>query len=253
VLTVEHVRRADQRRRWHELPRVLFAQEPRYAPALIGYERWLFSRRHPWLRAGHAVERYLVRRSGNVIGRIAVHDGGFGGFECADDVDAVRALVDESGATAGPVLYTPADGDAGVLVSGFEHRGGTGRPWHPPWYAAHLAACGFEPVGAPMPRWRRPTGGVPVPSVPGRRPPHAGRLGDPDLAISLPEGEIAAVPDVSGLARHPTEAAVVRCDGEPAVLVPALLAVATRYAAVWAPAGDGPPDTVHQLLARTER
>ena len=269
---VEAVRRADQRRRWHEVGRVLFAAEPRWSPPLRAYETWLVDRRHPYRRAtGAELERWLVRRGGTVVGRIAAHhvDGDdmawFGGFECADDPEAVAALVeaaaewaDERGAArlAGPALYLPADGDAGVLVAGYEHAGGTGRPWHPPWYADHLADAGMRPFGDPMPRWRVPTGGSAVPpSDRGAVPPHAGRLGDPDLAFE----HIAAVPDVTAAARAtslrrpppPTEAAIVLCDGEPAELVPALLAAATKYDAVWAPWSpdpDRPPDTIHQLL-----
>jgi len=65
---------------------------------------------------------------------------------------------------------------------------------------------------------------------------------------------IAAVPDVSGIARRqrPTEAAVVLLDGDPAVLVPQLLAAAAgRYDAVWAPWSPDPgrpPDTLHRLF-----
>jgi hypothetical protein len=264
TLTIELVRRADQRRRWHEVGRVLFADEPRWSPPLRSYERWLVSRRHPYRRLAE-LDRWLVRRNGAVVGRVAAHHvagddlAWFGGFECADDGTAVRALVDavtewavERAAThvRGPALYLPEDGDAGVLVRGFEHAGGTGRPWHPPWYADHLADAGFEPAQA-MPRWRLPTGGTAVPLPRGPVPPHAGRLGDPTIAF----GAIAAVPDVSAIARgrrqQPAEASVVHLDGDAAVLVPALLAAATQYEAVWAPWTPSPeaaPDTVHQLL-----
>jgi len=260
TLTVELVRRADQRRRWYELGRVLFADEPRWAPPLVAYEKWLFSPRHPWLRAGAHVERYLARRAGRVVGRIAVHhrpgddEAWFGGFECADDPAAVRALVDvahgDHAVLRGPALYTPADGDAGILVEGFALPGGTGRPWHPPWYAEHLAAAGLHP-GEPFPRWRRETGGTATMDRGGPLPPHAGRLADRALVLSGPAGDIAAVPDVSRLARRPSEAAVVRCEGDATILVPALLAAAAVYEAVWAPVGAGPPDTVHQLFARS--
>jgi hypothetical protein len=271
MLTVEAVRRADQRRRWHEVGRVLFAAEKRWAPALRAYETWLVDRRHPYRQAtGAELERWLVRRGGNVVGRIAAHhvDGDpvawFGGFECADDAEAVRLLLDavadwasERGAVhvRGPALYLPEDGDAGVLVEGFDHPGATARPWHPPWYAANLVAAGLLPFGKPMPRWRLATGGPATPPADrGPLPPHAGRLGDPAIAFV----HVAAVPDVTAASRTtslrrlppPTEAAVVLLDGDPAVLVPQLLAAATKYEVVWAPwspAHDRLPDTVHQL------
>ena len=262
MITVEPVRRADQRRRWHEIGRVLFADEPRWAPPLRAYEKWLVSRRHPYRRVAE-LDRWLVRRRGQVVGRIAAPpvDGDdvawFGGFECADDAHAVRALVEavrgwavERGATRlrGPALYLPDDGDAGVLVEGFEHPGGTGRSWHPPWYAAHLGGAGLQPAEA-FPRWRLRTGGGAAPALaPGPVPPHAGRLGDPRLALE----HVAAVPDVSDVAhaRRPTEASVVYVDGDPAVLVPQLLAAAASYEAMWAPWCPDPargPDIVHRL------
>lgn len=248
---------------------MLFASEPRFAPALVAYERWLVARRHPCRRAGGSLVRFLVRRAGHVAGRVAAHHAPgddatwFGALDCADDVDAVRALVgavaswrDDTPIVRGPALWSPADGDAGVLVAGFEHAGGTGRPWHPPWYADHLAAVGFEPDGAPIERWRRPTLKDRRDAVrhagPSERPPHAGRLGDPALVLSTADGEIAAVPDVSRLRRPAVEASVVRCEGDAGPLVDALLAVASAssYEALWCPLGDDerPPDTVHHVL-----
>ena len=243
---------------------MLFADEPRWSPPLRSYETWLVSRRHPYRRTtGAELVRWLVRRGGQVVGRIAAHHvegddtAWFGGFECADDADAVAALVDAVADWApapvrGPALYLPDDGDAGILLEGHEHAGGTGRPWHPPWYASHLAAAGMAPVGEPMPRWRlRPTPG-PMLGRGGAVPPHAGRLVDRALVL---EG-IAAVPDVTEIARgrrrQPTEASVVFVDGDPAALVPALLAAAAgRYEAVWAPwspDASRPPDTVHRMF-----
>ncbi len=259
TVAVERVRRADQRRRWLEVGRVLFAAEPRWAPPLRSYETWLVGRRHPMRRAGADLARFLVRRDGHVVGRVAAHRRPdddvvwFGALEFADDVDPVRALVDAvlawGGAEriAGPALWSPDDGDAGILVEGFDHPGGTARPWHPPWYAEHLATAGLRPTTS-FPRWRRPTGGEPTMTAGGARPPHAGRLADPALVLTGPAGDIAAVPDVSRLARRPTEASVVRCEGDPDVVVPALLAAASSYDTVWAPTGDGPPDTVHRLF-----
>jgi hypothetical protein len=258
----------------------VFAGEPRWSPPLRSYETWLVSRRHPYRRStGADLERWIVRG----VGRIATHhvDGDevawFGGLECADDAEVVAALVAAAASWAaergarvlrGPALYLPDDGDAGVLVDGFDHAGGTARPWHPPWYAAHLATAGLAAWGVPMPRWRlptnraqnsgpraeaRPTDGevrAARGSARGSLPPHAGRLGDP--ALVLPG--VAAVPDVTAVARgrrrRATEASVVLLDGDPAALVPRLLAAATAYDALWAPWSPDPgrrPDTVHRL------
>lgn len=258
---------------------MLLGGEPRWAPPLRAYERWLVSRRHPYRRVA-ALDRWLVRRRGDVVGRVAAHHvegdevAWFGGFECADDLAAVEALMEaafawaaERGAArlAGPALYLPDDGDAGVLIEGFEHPGGTARPWHPPWYVEHLDALGFGPWGEALPRWRlATTPGATAAAMAtghggGRLPPHAGRLADRRLVLPA----IAAVPDVSAVARgrrlrRATEAAVVHLDagGDPAALVPALLAAAhgAGYEAVWSPwtpDGHRPPDTAHRLLTRS--
>jgi hypothetical protein len=201
-------------------------------------------------------------------------DGAFGAFECGDDAGAVAALIeacaswlaDRGGTTlTGPMTFTAAD-DAGVQTDGFEHRGGTGRPWHPDWYATHLGAAGLERRAETYPRWRLRT--APGPALPagGPMPPHAGRLADRRLALEGPPGAIAAVPDVSAAVRQgtaaafrvrPTDAAVVRCEGDPSRLVPALLAAAAAagYDHVWSPwaPDDSPPDTVHRLLGQNLR
>lgn len=279
MIAIEVVSRADQRRRFHELGRVLFADEPRWAPVLRPYEAWLFERRHPFHRRAEVV-RFLARRDGRVVGRACAHhasgaaDGWFGAFEVADDPTAARGLVQAAGAWAaergaarlrGPATFTTAD-DAGVLVSGFEHAGGTARPWHPPWYVEHLLAAGLVLDDRTFPRWRRPARG-PAPTSfheDDAVPPQAGTLADRRLALTGGAGSVAAAPDVSAGLRTTslraarrrleavTEAAVVRVDGDPAVLVPALLGAAgiAGYEHVWVPwvPGDEPPDTVHQLL-----
>ena len=259
---------------------MLFADEPRWAPVLRPYEAWLFERRHPYHQRAEVV-RFLARRDGQVVGRACAHhatgaaDGWFGAFEAADDATAVRGLVQaasewvgERGATRlrGPATFTLAD-DAGVLVEGFDHPGGTARPWHPPWYAEHLHAAGLGPDDRTFPRWKHPTagegaaGGLAHDDV---LPPQAGKLADRRLVLRGAAGAIAAVPDVADASRGTSlrsarrrletvvEAAVVRIDGEPSALVPALLAAAdlAGYDHVWAPwAPDGRrPDTVHQLL-----
>ena len=187
-----------------------------------------------------------MRRSGHVVGRIAVHG------------DVVRRLrVRRRRSTRCGRCSTPPMGRArrtrcaarrrsrrptatpASSSTGFEHPGGTGRPWHPPWYAEHLAACGFEPDGEPMPRWRRvdrrrarrcrragharrtPGGWRPGARAaaargrdrrrPGRRP------GSPAARPRPPSSGATATPTCS----------CPRCSR------------AGRYDAVWAPTGDG--------------
>lgn len=283
MITVEPVEGRAQLRRFADVPFVLHRSEPRWAPGVRAWEQWrIDARRHPYFERGDAAF-LLARRAGQPAGRIAAHVAGdgsdagwFGLFDVPDDdgvVDALlaaaRTWLGEQGARsmAGPVTWTPEE-EAGVLVEGLDQPGATGRPWHPPWYAAQLRRADGE-AGERRETHRLPVelaGDEPVPE-PGDdvRPPVGGGYVDP--ALVLPG--IAAVPDVSRVLasasvrsawrvartvreRPSDTAVVVRCDGDPTELVPRLLAAARArgYRDVltpWAP-DERPPERVHQLF-----
>ena len=281
---MEPVESKAQLRRFAEIPYLLHGADERWSPGVRAYESWrIDARRHPYFDRGDAAY-LLARRAGRPIGRIAAHvdrsgavDGWFGFFDVPDEpaiagalLDAAQEWLDEQGARSmtGPVSWTPED-DFGVPVSGTEHRGLTGRPWRPAWYAEQLVAAGLEP-GERRSTYRLPTepGAVAVASpVRGDPPPHAGRYADPRLVLD----GIAAVPDVSStlaraslrsawrVARRASErafdtAVCVRCVGDPAELVPALRAAAGAagyrwLVAPWAPDGVA-PETINQVFSR---
>src|SRR5205807_5106537 len=126
-------------------------------------------------------EYFLARRAGVVAGRITAHvaargdaDGWFGFFDVIDDENVAGALLERTAewlrahgcsTMTGPASFTPLD-DPGVLVSGFDTPGTTGRPWHPPWYAAHLQAAGLTATSTHL-SWRLggESGGEPVERV----------------------------------------------------------------------------------------
>ena len=285
LVTVEPVESRTQLRRFADVPYLLHHADHRWSAGVRAHEQWrIDARRHPYLRAGDAAF-FLARRAGQPIGRIAVHvdgrgsgDGWFGLFDVPDDPAVTRALLEaargwlrDEGATSmvGPVTWTP-DEDFGVLVAGHEHASATGRAWHPAWYAEQLAAAGGTP-GERRPTFHLSTAGsttaVPEPSR-AEPPPQAGGYADPALVLD----GIAAVPDVSRLlagaslrsawrlARAARQrafdtAVCVRCDGDPAALVPGLLAACRAHGydlllSPWAP-DDRPPDRVHQVFAFT--
>ena len=156
-----------------------------------------------------------------------------------------------------------------VLVSGHEVPGVTGRPWHPPRLAEALEQLDFEGVEE-HPSWRLPVLDGAAPAVSNDDPPgHAGRHADPRLVLDA----IAAVPDVSRSlgaaslrsawaeakqrrARAWDTAVIVRCDGDPAALVPGLQRAAgasgyTTVIAPWSPDPAATPETVHRLYRRS--
>lgn len=281
-VTVEAVESKAQLRRFADIPFLLHGGDDRWSPGVRAFESWrLDARRHPYFDRADAAF-LLARRAGRPAGRIAAHlrrrgdiDGWFGFFDAPDDaavtaalVEAARAWVDEQGATSmtGPVSWEP-DEEFGVPVAGTEHRGLTGRPWRPDWYARRLADAGLAP-GEERRTYRLPTGGAgvepPEPAV-AEPPPHAGGYADPLLVLD----GIAAVPDVSAtLARASFRSAwqvaraardrsfatavCVRCEGPADVLVPRLQAAAGAagyddLVAPWAPPGVD-PETTHQVF-----
>jgi hypothetical protein len=277
MVVVEEAARGKSRVRFVELPQALHGEDPRWAAPVLSWERVRLDRhRNPYFEAAE-VGLFLARRAGRPAGRIAAHVGAdgaghFGFWTTVDDaavatglVEAARDWLTEQGCRSmtGPWSFDEAT-EPGLLVEGFEAGGTTGRPWRPPWEAALLEDLGFEGIGDTR-TWRLVTTEV-GPELPTstERPAQAGPYGDPRLVL---EG-IAAVPDVSealrstglrsawGLARRAREgrwdgATVVRCEGRPELVVPALLTAAGRagyrwVVAPWSPHPDAPPETVHR-------
>jgi hypothetical protein len=271
VVTVEQVKGRAAYKRFVEFPYLAFRDEPRWSAPLAAYERSRLDPHHPYFDQGDG-EFFLARRAGSVAGRIAAHvsrhddpDGWFGFFDSAEDPEVGLALLQQAaewlrgqGCTTitGPVAFPP-EGDAGVLVDGFDVAGTTGRPWHPPWYAAHLEAAGltraadtrtWRLLAAPGPH-RDPVNPPRVPMV--------GRFVDPRLTLP----GITAVPDLTparGSAitlarmarrREWTGCTIVTIDGPASMRVPELLAAAAAadydwVVSPWSP-DDAPPETVH--------
>lgn len=285
IVTVEPVEAKAQLRRFRDVPYLLHRGDPRWKPGVRAYESWrLDSQRHPYFDRGDAAY-FLARRAGQPAGRIVAHrdeqgatDAWFGFFAAPDDAEVVEALLDAAqewlrgeGASSmtGPVSWW-AHEEFGVMVDGHDQPSITGRSWHPEWYAASLLDAGMEP-GETRRTFRLSTAGAQgaEPTIDGTTeiPPHAGGYADPALVMA----DIAAVPEVSStlasasvrsawrvareVRRNGFDTAVcVRCDGDPAELVPRLLVAARRAGYAWLIAPWGPqgsvPETVHQVFSR---
>lgn len=279
AVSVEQVTGATARRRFIELPQALHDDDPHFVPLVLAWERYRIDRhRNPFFEHGDAVQ-LLARRRGRPVGRITAHlagrshDGCFGFWWADDDPAVASVLVEEAGAwlrergctsMSGPWSFTAQD-EAGVQVAGHEAPGTLGRPWHPPHLARLLEDLGFQAV-EDRPTWRLPAEGS-GPELPAAtdRPGHAGPYADMRLVLD----GIAAVPDASDVLRAPrlrsalavarrardarwTTCTVVRCEGDPDVLVPALQAVAGRagyrwVVAPWTPHPGTPPEAVHRV------
>lgn len=279
VVTVEEVSGRAAFKRFFEFAYLQFVSEPRWSAPLVAYERKRLDPHHPFFDAGDG-EYFLARRAGQAAGRITAHvaakgdeHGWFGFFEAMDDAAVTAALVEGAatwlrahGCTSmtGPASFT-LDDDLGVLVDGFDVAGTTGRPWHPSWYAANLEAAGLTPAAAHR-TWRLPPSelGVTAPAPAGGSTPSskgaamAGRFADPRIVLP----GIVAVPDLTparnsavALARRAKRkdwdgCTIVAIDGDPAQLVPQLLAAASAagyqwVVSPWSPDPNAPPETVH--------
>ena len=147
-----------------DLPYRLHAGTP-WVPQLKIERRIFLSRRR---RLGTYASRidfelFTAEREGRVVGRISAqvdhaynryHDerrGWFGFFECEDDVEAARALLDvaedwlrERGMTAmsGPADFTMND-ESGIVIEGHDLPPMVRQPWHPPYYQRLLEGEGI--------------------------------------------------------------------------------------------------------------
>lgn len=148
------------------LPYGLYGGWPNWVPPLKRFQwRDFCVGRNPYF--DHAeVKLFVARRGGRVVGRISAQVDGehlrrygdgtgfFGFFECWDDVEAAGALTAAAGEwlggrgmrrVRGPLSFS-INGEAGVLVEGFEWRPQVRMPYTLPYYPGLLEAVGFRKV-----------------------------------------------------------------------------------------------------------
>lgn len=146
-----------------KLPWRLYRNEPNWVPPLVFERRQFLDRRkNPWFEHGEA-QYFIAWRDGRPVGRITAqvdrllnefqgNDWGlFGFFECEDDPEAARALLDAAETwlrargrdrMVGPMDFTMND-ECGVLVDGFERPPIILTNWTPPSYPALLEGAGL--------------------------------------------------------------------------------------------------------------
>jgi len=140
--------------------------EPNHVPPLVSdLLRRTDPARNPFFR--HAeVEHLVVVRDGRDLGRAAAvrnrlsekargdRAGWFGWFECEEDPEAARVLLDAvrrslaargCDSMLGPASYSTND-ECGLLVEGFEGPPFLMMPWNPPWYEGLLLGAGLAPA-----------------------------------------------------------------------------------------------------------
>jgi GNAT superfamily N-acetyltransferase len=149
--------------RFIKLPFRLRRDDPEWIPPLI-YERRHFLDRgkNPYFEHAEA-EYFLAERDGVVVGRITAQvdrrwdefrggsDGMFGFFDCENDPEVARALVDAAAdwirergrdRMIGPMDFTTND-ECGLLIEGYDEPSMILEPWHPPYYRELLEGLGL--------------------------------------------------------------------------------------------------------------
>jgi GNAT superfamily N-acetyltransferase len=163
-IVVAPVRSSADHRAFCDLPYALYAADPVWVPPLRFVERRRWSTKHNPSLAHRSAVRFLARRDGIVVGRIAaILDpafsarwescaGFFGFFECIRDPVTADALLAhaESHLRAqgvrtvfGPVNLSTHD-EVGLLVHGFDSRPMVLSPYNPPWYEGMLVDAGYD-------------------------------------------------------------------------------------------------------------
>jgi len=161
---VREVLSRGERRLFVRLPWRVYRGDPDWVPPLLAsVARTLDPRRNPFYE--HAESRlYLAWRDGRPVGRIvATVDrlyneyhrdtmGFWGFFECENDPEAAKALLDRAGddlrsrgmtKMMGP-LSPSTSGECGVLVEGFGMPPVILMPYNPRYYPALIAQAGLE-------------------------------------------------------------------------------------------------------------
>ncbi|MEE8369679.1 MAG: hypothetical protein V3S00_02800 [Dehalococcoidia bacterium] len=168
-----------------KLPWRLYAGDPNWVPPLLRLLREQFSPHHnPFFQ--HAdVQLFLARRDGQVVGRLSAqidHEhnryhkeqtGFFGFFEVTNDPEVTAALLGTAeewlrqrgmDRVRGPLSFS-LNGEAGLLIDGFDSPPQIMMPYNPPYYLDLLEHCGYVKVQDLFAwRWER----QPVPEGPAR-------------------------------------------------------------------------------------
>ena len=149
--------------RFIKVPWQLYGSEANWVPPLVS-ERRKFLDRDKNLFEHAEAEYFLAWRNGTPVGRISAQIdhrlnefqgsnwGLFGFFECEDDPETARILLEAAsawlaergrGEMLGPMDFSTND-ECGLLIEGYERPPMVLQPWHHPYYRELLEGSGLE-------------------------------------------------------------------------------------------------------------
>jgi hypothetical protein len=165
-IQIDEVRTRGQRGAFLKLPWTIYANDPLWVPPLL-MERKAFidPKKNPFFQ--HAdIALFLATHDGGSVGRVAAivnhnHNayhgdkvGFFGLFECMEDAEVARALLNQAGqwlktrgmeVMRGPASFSTNE-EIGLLVDGFDESPMILMPYNPPYYARLLEGYGLKKV-----------------------------------------------------------------------------------------------------------
>jgi|YNPBryantNP2012_1023418.scaffolds.fasta_scaffold14806_2 hypothetical protein len=163
-IVVEEVRSRGEREAFLRLPWAVYRGDPLWVPPLL-MERKAFinPRKNPFFQ--HAeIAFFLARNEGRPVARVAAivnhnhnsfHNervGFFGLFECVEDYDAAKGVLDRAAAwlrergmevMRGPASFSTNE-EVGLLVDGFDESPMILMPYNPRYYAEFMERYGFR-------------------------------------------------------------------------------------------------------------
>lgn len=163
-LQIREVRSARDRESFARAGRLLHHGTPQFVPPLDReVADYIDPKKNPFF-AEADVEHFLATRDGEVVGRIAAvveHRyvarfgklGWFGWFDCVNDVEVARALLERAESwlraaamqrVEGPYSYD-ATQEFGLLTAGFDQVPALLQPHHESYYLDLVRSCGYEP------------------------------------------------------------------------------------------------------------
>ena len=178
-ITVAEVSGAAELSEFIHLPYAIYANHPQWVPPLKRYQRRdLSPNRNPYFQHA-AVKLFIARRHGQPVGRLSAqvdsehnrrhndNTGFFGYFESHNDPEVAAALTAAAAEwlktqgmqrLRGPLSFS-INGEAGILLDGFDAPPQVRMPYNPPYYPQLLESAGFrkaKDLYAWLFQWHRP-------------------------------------------------------------------------------------------------
>lgn len=149
-----------------EMPRLIYKNDPHWIPHIKQDIQKIFDKeKNKFFKYGEATRFILKDESGKAVGRVAAFinnrlsetfkqpTGGFGFFECINDANAAKMLIDkcaewnkERGMKAmdGPINFGEKDQFWGLMVTNFDNPATYGMNYNPEYYKKFFDDYGFK-------------------------------------------------------------------------------------------------------------